>query len=239
MFTSVKMHVVLIVALVTCAQFVVMAFAQDRSKTVREGSQEVTRKEPVVAVGDSPTEEAARENERAEYRTLFLKASGVAATPESIGEALLLADARGDVSTQVVAALNLIALGDPLEKYESSILLCYIRNSQNWTIRSTSVRALLRLDEAHGVLLARALFSASDAPLEAKLLAATHLVKVGKLEGYSILRSGLESEMVVERRLAEDLAAGFKKFDGQVDPSTGQRIDVDQLIKVIESRSEK
>jgi hypothetical protein len=239
MFTSSKMQVLLIVLLVGSAHGAVVSLAQEQSKkNVAVGGTEDKKKESAVAARDTPTAEAARENERAEHRALFLRSSRVEATQESIGEALLLADARGDVATQVNAALNLIALGDPTEKYTSYVLLCYIRNPQNWTVRSTCVRALLRNNEAHGVLLARTLISTADAPLEAKLLSATHLLKSGKLDGYSVLRSGLESDSVVERRLAADLANGFKNFNGQTDPNSGQKIDVDQLLSAIESRSQ-
>ena len=226
------------VILVACWQSINMPNLYDHARIGPIGEESRMEISTVADTGDTLTEKAARESERAQYRALFSKFSRVAPTPENLREALLQADAQGEVATQVIAALNLISLADPEEKFAAYVLLSYIRNPTNWTIRGTSVRALLQINESHGVLLARAIFTATDAPLDAKLLVATYLLKVGKLDGYSVLRKGLESGKAIERRLADDLATGFKKFNGQIDPFSGEKIDVEELIRSATKKKE-
>ena len=193
-----------------------------------------------MSIGDTINNSAELETELRNMRRTYTKLSQKKPTSENIIKTLKINNAEGAKAHEVFSALNLIArdktIGGDLVP---EVLLCYIRNSHNWTVRSACVEALLSINMERGLQLSRIVLTDPNANLEVKLLTATHMVKAGELEGYSVLREGLNSTKPIEKALARDLLELFRKYDGVRIEATGETIDVQKLVGKVNTESDK
>jgi len=186
----------------------------------------------VLANGDYINEQAARNAELEMASKIYKQVSGKEPSLSNIIKSLEIVTAtEKNKKSEVLWALNILLLKEiRTDKIAKKVIKCHNNNLGDWRIRLKSATFLLNIRKDKGVEFLRLILENPTAELAVRLLAASSLVGIGNLEGYSILREGLMSSKFSERRIALSLLKKYLPYDGRQIDSKGIKIDINQLI---------
>lgn len=182
---------------------------------------------------------AEREGQIANARSRYKQLSGQDPTLDAVIRSLSIKEASGKPLGEALAALDLISLravaGSSLE---DAIICCQEQHPES-ILRQACVRALLKVDEQRGVQLGRSVLHEENTSTEQKLLVARHLAaEAHDASGYDVLKKGLISTDVYERKLAISLFEHFRALNGKVvHGETETKVDLREMLEDLQTKT--
>lgn len=146
---------------------------------------------------------------------------------------------KGSPKAQAEAAMALDVLtlsGGDTSWAKDAIRICYDAKSDGWAVKVSCVQAMLASDRDAGIALGLELVSDKQIGMTPRLFACSSLVAVGCVDGYGVLREGLESSDPQDHVRAISLFKRFISFNGTILPKTGEKIDLKALAEEFKGR---
>jgi hypothetical protein len=137
---------------------------------------------------------------------------------------------------EVVNALSvLLAQKAKGPEVAQKVTKCYLANATNsfWAVPAQCILVLNVSDDPAAVEFAKR--GLRELPIDGRLYLARSLTMQGKLFGYPVLKDALLSTNAFFHMLGTNAVEEFRRFNGQVWNEAGDRIDVDGLIREVES----